>query len=248
MEDKFLILIFNKEAKVGIKKSGEEGFSLVELAIVLVIIGIIIGAVVKGQDLIDNARAKKVTTALSTWNILAWTFMDRKGRLPGAGGANNDGIIGNEASEVAAAGTSIAEIVSGVGGAGTTMANPPANPIVVGSASFWIYFGYDSTGGAINKSVMVACGVANCGTAFTADQLKTIETIDTAIDGIADAGFGQVRGATAAPTGTYGLAAQNGRANGVVTAITATDETPAGATAVWATTHFAAVWLFDKPY
>ena len=36
--------------------SGNEGFTLIEMAIVLIIIGIIIGAVVKGKDLIRGAE------------------------------------------------------------------------------------------------------------------------------------------------------------------------------------------------
>ena len=36
-----------------------KGFTLVELAIVLVIIGIILGSVLKGQELINNARMKR---------------------------------------------------------------------------------------------------------------------------------------------------------------------------------------------
>ncbi len=38
----------------------QKGFTLVELAIVLVIIGLILGAVLKGQDLINNARMKRL--------------------------------------------------------------------------------------------------------------------------------------------------------------------------------------------
>lgn len=56
---------------------GQKGFTLVELAIVLVIIGIILGAVLKGQELINNAKVKRaynqqreVMAAVYTYYVL----------------------------------------------------------------------------------------------------------------------------------------------------------------------------------
>ena len=239
-EDKFLIQTFKREANVRRKKSGEKGFTLVELAIVLVIIGIIIGAVMKGQDLIDNARAKKVITTANTWNMLTWAYMDRKGRFPGDN-TNRDGIIGNIAGEQTAAASAIGQMA-----ATGAFTNPPANPIAIGSYQFWVYIGYDSPGGT-SKNVMVICKTVTCAaTVFTLDELNLIEAVDTAIDGLSDAGLGQFRGATAVTLAGAGTV--NGRATAVVTAVTAVNETSAGATTVWAITQRAAVWLFDRPY
>ena len=224
---------------MGIKKSWEEGFTLVELAIVLVIIGIIIGAVMKGQDLIDNARAKKVITTANTWNMLTWAYMDRKGRFPGDN-TNRDGLIGNIAGEQTAATSAIGEMA-----ATGAFTNPPANPIAIGSYQFWIYIGYDSSG--TNKNALVICKTVGCAaTVFTLDELKLIEAVDTAIDGISDAGLGQFRGATAVTLAGSGTV--NGIATAVVTAVTVPNETIAGATTAWAITQNAAVWLFDRPY
>ncbi len=47
----------------------KKGFTLIELAIVLVVIGIIIGAVLKGRDLIRNARMKKAFLQFKKWEI-----------------------------------------------------------------------------------------------------------------------------------------------------------------------------------
>lgn len=60
-----------------------EGFTLVELAIVLVIIGIILGAILKGQALIDNARIKRVENDMRGLEAALWTFFDRYNRFPG---------------------------------------------------------------------------------------------------------------------------------------------------------------------
>lgn len=63
-------------------RNSEKGFTLIELAIVLVIIGIILGAVLKGQDLIENARLKKAVVALHQFEVLSWTYYDRNGSFP----------------------------------------------------------------------------------------------------------------------------------------------------------------------
>jgi prepilin-type N-terminal cleavage/methylation domain-containing protein len=73
--------------------SKTRGFTLVELAIVLVIIGIILGAILKGTELINNAKVKRLQNDLRGLEAAIWTFYDRTGRMPGD--CNSDGIIGN---------------------------------------------------------------------------------------------------------------------------------------------------------
>ncbi len=58
-------------------------FSLVELAIALVIIGLLIGAVLKGQELLASARLKTIITQLNQYRLATNTFVDRYGSLPG---------------------------------------------------------------------------------------------------------------------------------------------------------------------
>lgn len=66
----------------------QKGFTLVELAIVLVIIGIILGAVLKGQELMNNAKAKRIQNDMKGFEAMIWTYYDRKGRFPGDCSAN----------------------------------------------------------------------------------------------------------------------------------------------------------------
>jgi prepilin-type N-terminal cleavage/methylation domain-containing protein len=68
------------------------GFTLVELAIVLVIIGIILGAILKGTELINNAKVKRLQNDLRGLEAAIWTFYDRTGRMPGD--CDSNGIIG----------------------------------------------------------------------------------------------------------------------------------------------------------
>ncbi len=68
---------------------GQKGFTLIEMAIVLIIIGIIIGAVVKGKDLIQSGKQKKFYTKfLREWELAVINYYDRTGRLLGDGTAN----------------------------------------------------------------------------------------------------------------------------------------------------------------
>ena len=61
----------------------ESGFTLVELAIVLVIIGLIIGGVLVGQDLIRAATIRSVVTDVEKINAAATTFRNKYNGLPG---------------------------------------------------------------------------------------------------------------------------------------------------------------------
>lgn len=85
---------------------GQSGFTLVELAIVLVIIGIILGAVLKGQELINNAKVKRAYNQYREVLAGIYTYYDKYGKFPGddntasgrwpgvATDGNNDGLIG----------------------------------------------------------------------------------------------------------------------------------------------------------
>jgi prepilin-type N-terminal cleavage/methylation domain-containing protein len=61
----------------------QSGFTLVELAIVLVIIGLIIGGVLVGQDLIKVAIVRAATTDIEKTNAGATAFLSKYSGLPG---------------------------------------------------------------------------------------------------------------------------------------------------------------------
>src|SRR5665213_2801937 len=59
------------------------GFTLIELSIVLVIIGLIIGGILIGRDLIEVARVRQQITQIEKYNTAVHTFRLKYGFLPG---------------------------------------------------------------------------------------------------------------------------------------------------------------------
>jgi prepilin-type N-terminal cleavage/methylation domain-containing protein len=61
----------------------EAGFSLIELAIVLVILGLLVGGIMTGQSLIRAAELRSVTADLQRYQASLFTFRDKYFALPG---------------------------------------------------------------------------------------------------------------------------------------------------------------------
>ncbi len=95
----------------------EKGFTLIEMSIVLIIIGLIIGGILKGQEVIESSRQKAIINQIDEVRASINTFADRYGALPGdylraserlrpdMVDGSGDGIIGagdhGDASEIA---------------------------------------------------------------------------------------------------------------------------------------------------
>ena len=63
--------------------SRQTGFTLVEIAIVLVIIGLLLGGILKGQELINSARVRNLADTTSGIQAAYYGFIDRFRRVPG---------------------------------------------------------------------------------------------------------------------------------------------------------------------
>jgi len=64
-------------------KRSQKGFTLVELAIVLVIIGLIVSGVLVGQDLIKAAELRATTKQLQDFQVGVNTFIGKYSKIPG---------------------------------------------------------------------------------------------------------------------------------------------------------------------
>jgi prepilin-type N-terminal cleavage/methylation domain-containing protein len=119
------------------QKTGKnKGFTLIEIAIVLVIISLLLGGVLKGQALIDSAKVKNLAGDFRQALAAVHTYQDKYKKLPGddnkavrrwslAAGheGNGDGTIGGQWNDTALSSESVlawehlrrADIVSGSG-------------------------------------------------------------------------------------------------------------------------------------
>jgi prepilin-type N-terminal cleavage/methylation domain-containing protein len=61
----------------------QSGFTLVEIAIVLVIIGLLLGGVLKGQELINSAKVKNLATDFRNMSTFVYAYQDKYRAIPG---------------------------------------------------------------------------------------------------------------------------------------------------------------------
>lgn len=134
----------------------QTGFTLIEIAIVLVIIGLLLGGVLKGQELINGARVKNLANDFRVVPSYIYGYQDRFRRVPGddANATNNV----NGAIAATPAGTLNNGIINGAWNSATTtdesflfwqhvrLANFAAGPTVITDAN---YLPTNSVGGRL---------------------------------------------------------------------------------------------------
>jgi len=75
-------------------KNSQSGFTLVEIAIVLVIIGLLLGGVLKGQELINSAKVKNLANDFRTIPTMVFAYQDKFRALPGDDRAASTHVAG----------------------------------------------------------------------------------------------------------------------------------------------------------
>jgi len=75
-------------------KKMQSGFTLVEIAIVLVIIGLLLGGVLKGQELVNSAKVKNLANDFRAISSFVYAYQDRFRAMPGDDQAANTHVNG----------------------------------------------------------------------------------------------------------------------------------------------------------
>jgi prepilin-type N-terminal cleavage/methylation domain-containing protein len=75
-------------------RNQQSGFTLVEIAIVLVIIGLLLGGVLKGQELINSAKVKNMANDFRNIATFVYAYQDKFRAMPGDDAAANTHLNG----------------------------------------------------------------------------------------------------------------------------------------------------------
>lgn len=117
--------------------NASSGFTLLETAVVVVLAGFLVSGILKGQELVGNARAKAIMNDLNGVNSAALAYFDRYKAWPGddsnAGGpngrwsvfgaksGNGDGVIGGKYHHAAPPGDPSATLIVAADGTGESL-------------------------------------------------------------------------------------------------------------------------------
>jgi prepilin-type N-terminal cleavage/methylation domain-containing protein len=181
-------------------KSQQSGFTLIEIAIVLVIIGLLLGGVLKGQEMIENSRIKSVVADMRGVSAAYNSYVDRFRALPGdetaatmgargwtgAAGGNGNGVLAINLNQTFNNGGEQAAFWRALRASGFAVGDPNAATNATGMPRA----GNNGLLG-VTVSPYGLVGISSCVSALTTKQARGV---DTTIDGSEGNSFGEARG------------------------------------------------------
>ncbi|MFA7429666.1 MAG: prepilin-type N-terminal cleavage/methylation domain-containing protein [Rhodospirillaceae bacterium] len=172
-----------QSAQDTLPRQGERGFTLIELSIVLVIIGLLIGGILQGQEMINNTRLKTTVAQIDATTAAVQTFQDKYRAFPGdyefantriaatLTQGNGDGVVGDQADAdpiafAAANGDEMVEVWAHLGAAnlmtGFTSDDPPEYAAKITAGQFDLgTFAFTTGGNSIGMRLRNVSGEAN---------------------------------------------------------------------------------------
>lgn len=130
-------------------KRREEGFTLVELAVVMIIIGLLIGGVLKGQELIANAQVTSTVSQAKSIDAATTTFRDLFNAMPGDM-PNGDTRLPDCANDC---------VVAGAGTGDGRIATAPGAAVGAEGQAFWLQLNAADLLTGINPTLTGAAGL-----------------------------------------------------------------------------------------
>lgn len=173
----------------------DKGFTLIEMAIVLVIIGLILGAVIKGKDVLNSAKQKKFySNFIKNWELTVTSYYDRTGNVLGDGTVNGgsaatrDGLF--DLNDSAAEFTAINNRIEAVG-----LSLPTSNTDNNYQYSYsGVYSGAITMSMQIRTLASAADGIAAKNVFYISNMPTDLAiAIDTVVDGQNDTTAGNFR-------------------------------------------------------
>ncbi len=110
----------------------QSGFTLIEIAIVLVIIGLLLGGVLKGQELINSAKVKNFAQDFKSVPLFIYGYQDKYRALPG----DDKGVDGTAGGRFGTAGTPCTPAAAGKCAIGNATIDGVYNSTSVADESF----------------------------------------------------------------------------------------------------------------
>ncbi len=202
-------------------KSQQSGFTLVEIAIVLVIIGLLLGGILKGQELINSAKVKNLANDFRTIPTFIYAYQDKFKALPGDDAAASTHMAGPPAATNANAANIGNGVIDGNWNSTTgtdesvlfwqhvRMANLAAGPTVVADPD---YYPKNGVGGRLGLSSATNAQLQISGMSGTYQICsegilgKFVKQLDTQMDDGNTAGGSMRAVAMGARLGTAGIA------------------------------------------
>jgi prepilin-type N-terminal cleavage/methylation domain-containing protein len=164
------------------------GFTLIEIAIVLILIGIILGAIVKGKDIVKSGEQKKLYTAfINEWNLAFNSYYDRTGWILADDNTPTNVTRNGQCSDA----TTEANIEAQLAAVGLEPPNP-------GTSGNTTERGYKDSNGVLHTLALVFdydAGIGNfirlTGTGGIPNDLGL--ALDRIVDGVADGTVGDLQ-------------------------------------------------------
>ena len=188
----------------------QSGFTLIEIAIVLVIIGLLLGGILKGQELINSARVKNLATDFRNVPVFIYGYQDKFKALPG----DDSAVVAHVGGTLATTGSTPGDgVINGLWNSTTNthesflfwqhvrLAGLAPGPTAIAATD---YPPLNAVGGPVGVQSTAPFTTMNSGTYFICSggiSGKFAKQLDTQLDdGVSNTGSMQA-GTTASPAG-----------------------------------------------